>query len=459
MNRYLEELLKALRPAFSRRAAFEWFVIVVAGLLLRGEHYGVSSLVRALLLDPASYPCLLHFFHSTAWSTETLLASWRKWLMREGLAYRLNGRIVLVGDHTKIPKDGRKMPAVTTMHQESETGSKPSYFRGHNWGCLGLLINAGRQFFAAPLWAEIHRDSPVDSQTTYLVRVAGRLAREMRQPAILVLDAFFAARSVFEVAASEGGLLHILTRAKKNVVAYLPPLQPQQKKRGRPKKYGEKLKLQTLFDAWKERFETGQAEVYGRTEMVGHLTLDLLWQPTKNLVRFFLIETSRGRIILMTSDLEMEATAALHLYCRRVTIETLFDVLKNLLGGMGYHFWSQYLRPSSRRPKKNAAEPVSSQPEKTARTLAAIENFLAVQLVVAGVLQLLACRFGSEIQARSRCWLRTPCGEIPSLFVTRHALASLLRRNFRNIANDLITQLIRKKQKEGRKAGNSQEVA
>jgi hypothetical protein len=82
-----------------------------------------------------------------------------------------------------------------------------------------------------------------------------------------------------------------------------------------------------------------------------------------------------------------------------------------------------------------------------------------VQLVVAGVLQLLACRFGSEIQARSRCWLRTPCGEIPSLFVTRHALASLLRRNFRNIANDLITQLIRKKQKEGRKAGNSQEVA
>jgi len=31
------------------------------------------------------------------------------------------------------------MPGVTTLHQDSETSSKPSFFRGHHWGCLSLL--------------------------------------------------------------------------------------------------------------------------------------------------------------------------------------------------------------------------------------------------------------------------------------------------------------------------------
>ena len=50
------------------------------------------------------------------------------------------GRAVLLGDHTCVAKDGRKMPCVVSMHQHSETQSKPSYFRGHFWGAIGMLI-------------------------------------------------------------------------------------------------------------------------------------------------------------------------------------------------------------------------------------------------------------------------------------------------------------------------------
>ena len=179
-----------------------------------------------------------------------------------------------------------------------------------------------------------------------------------------------------------------------------------------------------------------------------YLTLDLIWKPAKATLRFFLIETSRGPLILMTSDLRMGAMTALDLYCHRVCIETLFDSLKNILGAMGYHFWSRYLRPASRRPSSmTATASRSSRPAKTRNTLEAIEKFLHVQMIVLGALQLLARNFAHQVHASAHCWLRTPCGNTPSEFVTRTALANIIRTHLSGSAKDLITLLILGKQK------------
>jgi hypothetical protein len=460
MIKYLESLLKAMRPAFSRQATFVWFVVVFVGFALRNDTFGVSSIVRALWLAPSCYPCLLHFFHSTAWQKDTLLQCWWQWLVREKAAYLVGERIVLVGDHTKTPKDGRRMPQVSTLYQDSETASKPTFFRGHHWACIGLLVAAGRKFFATGLWAEIHHDSLQDSRTTRIVKVAGRIAEAMGAPAILVLDAFFAVGPVFQIAAQQSGLVHILTRAKKNIVAYEQPHRPRKPRRGRPRKYGKKLTLMELFDTRSGRFKTADTVVYHRPEKVCYLTLDLLWRPLGKKLRFFLIESSRGRIILMTSDFTLKPLIALDLYCRRTTIECLFNSLKNILGGMRYHFWSRYLKPTSRRPiKMNAPKRVSSMPVKTRNTFAAIEKFLLIQLIVLGTFQLLSRRFGLKIAAKSRCWLRTPCGETPSEFVTRNALSNIIRANLFGFGKDWITQSILRKQKVGDNTGHSLRVA
>jgi len=52
MFKYLENFLRTMRPAFSRKATFVWFVIVFVGFLLRNDTFGVSSIVRALSLIP-----------------------------------------------------------------------------------------------------------------------------------------------------------------------------------------------------------------------------------------------------------------------------------------------------------------------------------------------------------------------------------------------------------------------
>jgi len=448
MMSYVQALLQALRPAFSRQATFAWFVVAFAGFVTRYDVYGVSSIVRALGLAPSLYPCLLNLFHSSAWSLENLRIYWWQWLHKQPVIEYVADRIVLVGDHTKQPKEARKMPEVSTMHQDSETSSKPTFFRGHHWACLGLLGQAAHKRFALPMWAEIHPEASQDSRATRLVQVAGQISGHLKTPAFLVLDAFFAVGSVFRSAATFGDRLHILTRAKKNVVAFKPPPLPRKHQRGRHRTYGRKLKLMSLFDACSPAFLKTEAIVYQKKEIIRYLTLDLIWKPISGRLRFFLIETSRGRIILMTSDFNLDALTALQLYCRRISIETLFDSLKNLLGGLAYHFWSKYLEPVSRRPSRNSTlTSKSSRPEKTKNTLEAIEKFLSLQLIVLGTLQLLAANFGSEITQQANCWLRTPCGDIPSAFVTRTALANLIRTNIRILAKNWITQLIFAKQK------------
>ena len=470
----LKRFLTHMESAFSRRATHGWFVVVFVGFLVRRDTFGVSSIVRALMLTPESYTCLLHFFHSTAWTVEGLMTTWWEWLAGRDVAYRLGGRLVLVGDHTKTPKDGRKIPAVTTLHQDSETSAKPTFFRGHHWGCIGLLVQAGDKFFAIPLWANIQEglrgidntDEAKQPKTIRIVHMAQQTARAMGEQAFLVLDAYFAVGPVFQAAAekcrSDDPLVHVLTRAKKNVVAYLTAPVPKKRKKGRPGKYGKKLKLMKPFDSKAKayKFQTAQAAVYNRRERVRYLTLDLLWKPTKGMLCFILVESSRGRMILISSDLKLDSVAAIELYCRRVTIETLFDTLKNTLGAMGYHFWSQYLDPASRRPKKNdTTRRRSEDMDKTRNTLVAIEKFVNVQLLALGTLQLIAKKYPAQVKAKANCWLRTVNANTPSEFVTRIALSKIIKTNLYGFGKDWISQIIRLKQNGPSRKGLYEDAA
>ena len=451
MLTYLEGLFTFFRPAFKRQAAFAWFIIVVIGFIIRQDTFGVSSIIRALALLPGTYPQLLHFFHSSAYSCFSILELWWKWLKIERIGEVLNGRLIFIGDHTKNVKDGRKIPSVITLHQDSETGSKPQFFRGHLWGSLCMVVKQAQKCLFLPLWAEIHpKDNKQESRTTRIINQAYAIACQFAQPIYLVLDAFFATGPVFLTARALNGFIHILTRAKKNIVAYeIPNTKRKKGKRGPNRKYGRKLKLVKLFDhPGTYCFQSVKTAIYNTTESVKYLILDLIWKPVAGQLRFILIESSYGRIILMTSDMNLTASHAIYIYCCRSKIETFFDVLKNLFGGLKYHFWSKYLKPSSRRPVKNQKNnPISSNPEKTQNTLRAIEKFVVIQIISIGIIRLFTIKFPKQMCKEADCWLRTPCGEIPSPFIVRLALINLIKTKLFTFAKNWIMQIILSKRK------------
>ena len=257
MDEKIFDILENFRPCFSRVASYQWFLVIMIGLVVRGDHYGVSSIVRWLSLTPGCYWTMLHFFHSTGWTLEGLLWCWWSYCFQDPLCLKVQGRSVMIGDHTNQPKDGRKMPGVTTIHQDSETSSKPSYFRGHVWGFVALVVESAQKYFALPLWGELNMEernkNNSQSMGTRLVYNAIRIAEQMNCPSYLVLDAYFAIGPVFLAAAGVYSIaakvpwVHIITRAKKSAVAYLDPLPKPPGKRGPQNKYGKKIKLIDLL--------------------------------------------------------------------------------------------------------------------------------------------------------------------------------------------------------------------
>ena len=116
--------------------------------------------------------------------------------------------------------------------------------------------------------------------------MAQRAAYVMGQHAYLVLDAYFSVGPVFLAAAAarlgeDGPLIHILTRAKKNIVAYLPAPPKDPHTRGKQALYGEKLKLYDLFERWADRFTSTTALVYGQSVTVRYLTTICCGSPSR----------------------------------------------------------------------------------------------------------------------------------------------------------------------------------
>ncbi len=87
-------------------------------------------------------------------------------------------------------------------------------------------------------------------------------------------------------------LLTLVIRAKKNCVAYFEAKVPEKKLRGRPRKYGEKIKVSELFD-YQDWFEKVECTIYGRVEMASIAVVDLLWKPAGGLIRFALAVNER----------------------------------------------------------------------------------------------------------------------------------------------------------------------
>ena len=150
------QALRLLRPAFSRNLTFLWFATITAAFTVRGDLLGVTSLVRALKLNPRYYERLLGCFHSKAIKLDTLCSLWTRVVLRLFASpVRINNRLVLVGDGIKVAKRGKKMPGVKLLHQVSDS-NKPEYIMGHSLQSVCILMNAASSVFAVPFSSHIH---------------------------------------------------------------------------------------------------------------------------------------------------------------------------------------------------------------------------------------------------------------------------------------------------------------
>ncbi len=448
MFKYLCDALKFFRSIFSRYSTWILFCMVILGFIGATEMTGVTSFCRYWGVGKTIYEALLNFFRASSWSIPALLTQWGTFVLLQDVAVEVGGRLVILGDHTHVTKDGRRMPGVVSLRQQSETQSKPSYFRGHCWAVTGLVVGSMAAPYCLPLalciqLGMIHIGQTQESKSkkrtetmgTKVVLMALEFAIKHHVFCLLVLDAFFPSGAVFNLAAStwcietQQPLLTLIVRAKKNCVAYHEP--GEYKGSGRPPKYGDKVTLMESFDS-PHLFHKVTCMIYGKQETIDMAIFDLLWKPTGGLIRFVLARTSLGPIVLMCSDLKQDPVAAIELYCIRIRIEIMIDLLKNLIGVFSYRFWSKKMPIHSRKPKKNKLlKPVPDYCLDTVkRCWDAYERFVMLGSISLGLLTLIAVKYKDAIWDQYDGYLRTRSREWPSERTVRYVIARHILKNF-----------------------------
>ena len=441
----LYQSLHHFKSEFSRQQAWLLFCAIILSFLAATEMGGVTSMCRYWLSDERGYHRLLHFFRAGSYHPERLRASWHRWVLSHAPLVEVAGRSVVLGDHTHVVKDGGRMPGVVSLRETSETQSKPDYFRGQCWGAVGLLVGSLSACFCLPLSLQIHQgfrhlgeedaNDPALKLGTRVVQMALSFALGNGRPVWLVLDAFFATASVFRLARSvwsvalQQPLVQVITRAKKNYVAYFPAPPKPSGRRGRQRQYGMKLVLWEAFDH-ADFFHDVTLCIYGKEEPVRLMSHTLWWKPLGQPLQFVWAVTSRGPILLMCSDLALDAETILTLYCRRTRIETLFNALKNTMGAFRFHFWSRYLPRHSRRPTANR-HLKAPQPQHLPTVVAcwqAMETFVLCACIATGLLQLFSLQYHQGLWKQQVLYLRTRSRELPSENTVRQILAPLLAR-------------------------------
>lgn len=427
MLNFIENSLDTFRNCFSRKATYNWFVVVILGLMTRLDFLGVTSIIRGLSLDPNKYESLLHFFRSDAFTLNLLKQAWHHLIYKDDRLYKLNGKPLLLGDGTKHPKEGRHMPGVKKLFQESENSSKPAYIFGHMYGGVAAVIHRQNHYFAIPLdlniqdglaetslWKQGGRTRS-DSHVVQMIRNGCEAALSLG-PSYMSLDRYFLtvpALAELDRLNQDKTLLQIITRAKTSCTAYeLPPVSGVPH-RGRPRKKGDSVKLNTLFESRASEFFKAEVLMYGKKEKVEYLCLDLLWGvKLYKKIRFVLVKSNRGKCILVSTDLTLDPVLVIEAYAHRFKIERMFRELKQQVGAFSYHFWTKAMPKLEKYKKKKDKSELSCVGKEEAKTrilktIEATERFVLCAAIAMGLAQMMALTPAFAETVRIHRYLRT----------------------------------------------------
>lgn len=419
-------LVEQLRPACTRTRTFCWLAVTLAALSVRSDlQGGVSSCVRALGLQSRTYLRLLAFFHSSALCPDHLARVWTALVLRvHPGVHRVNGFLVVLADGLKKAKCGRKMPGVKSLHQVSDQNTKPEFIMGHSCQALALLCRVAGSFQAVPLCARIHEGlvfSNRDRRTLLDKLLLLLQSLRLPEPVLLVADAYYACGKIVRGLIAQGG--HLISRLKKNATAYeLPPVVAKPR-RGRPRRYGQKIKLVGLFAGPLLSMPSPAYDEHGI--ILQYCVRDLLWRPVGALVRIVaVIHPVRGRILLLSTNLTFSAEQIIATYSLRFKIELTFKHALHLIGAWSYRFWMRAMIPLRRGSGDQFLHRRSdSYRHAIRRKLTAYHRYLQVALVAQGLMLCLSALAPKLVWAHFGSWLRTVRQPgAPSEFVVAAAL-------------------------------------
>ena len=241
---------------------------------------------------------------------------------------------VYVYDETKALKTGKTQWGLhffRNLSYQKRRVNHSKFHYGHEFGALGLLCRTATDWHLFPVWVKLIVPQTLrDKSGAVLKRICSKIL-----PGLIIFDRGFARRKVFTMMLSFGH--HILCRAKSNAVFYRLPKHPKRPKRGRPRKYGDRLDIR--------RLRYNEVDIEGKSYSITSKVVRTRMCDAE--VRLVVLR-SRPKVskpyryfCVFTTDLTLEISKIITYYRKRWQIETAFRDAKQHFGFDAYRLKSR----------------------------------------------------------------------------------------------------------------------
>lgn len=337
------QLLENFRPLM-RVEVFETFTLLITGLLVGDAKHGT---VRSSVFAPANYqPARISdFFTTHRVSPQKLMAKLTELVLRLRYGRALPERLFWIADSTHTEKPfAEKIASLGLFHRSKRVIGRAKHLKGHCYVCAAHLyqyLDARGQMS----WASVLCGALLYVKGRSIPTLVGALAAQLRLPEgirhVWIVDRGIISRPLLR--ALEAISQFALGRVKTNQVVYFAPR--RQPKKGRKRIYGQKCRVDQLLRRFPDRLrkQRGDLHVQGKERKIKIYDAEVLLRGVHG------GRALRARVIivivpglkklkpwyLVTTDLELEAIAAVRAYAGRAQVEINFDEAKEL--GLGHY--------------------------------------------------------------------------------------------------------------------------
>ena len=351
----LKDILSPLQEQFSNTSQGQkrkvWFAYTLLAVVIPFTSSITSNLLRALRtligLDIESQ----RFYTFMASST----LPWRSlWRTMWGLIPTpdTDGRIIVALDDSINPKSGKKIFACGNFHDHASKCNQAAYPWAQCIVAIGLLKKVQSRWACLPLdfrfyimKKDILAQSVNVKQKGKVVPFKSKMAqaadmiKEVRvyyqKTVLVVTDSWFGNNGLWSpLEKGAGGTFHLLSRMRSNMMLYdLAPVAAGNKKRGRPRLYGDRLGSVDKCAAKRRAMAKNYTVfLYGKEREVKAYSHLVMSKKLKCPVRVVWVYRKTRYVALMTTDLTLSVEQIIEYYGARWKIESGFKEIKQEIG-------------------------------------------------------------------------------------------------------------------------------
>jgi len=258
------------------------------------------------------------------------------------------GRIMVALDDTTYGKSGKNIAGCATHFDHAAKKNSAKWIFGHCRVVAGILIFAHGRWMCLPFAQQLFQPLPKNvkdsrklSYAQWLKTKSGigatlvaKMAKLFNKSVLIVCDSWFGTKPLLEEArrASET-TIHLLTRLRVNSILFAFPI-ADSGRRGRPRKYGKKLKVKTLAAQLKVSAMTRKIHLYGKLRDCTFAETICMSKALQCKIKVVFIYRKNSVFPLLSTDLDMSAEEMIEYYSARWKIESGFKEIKHEIAAL-----------------------------------------------------------------------------------------------------------------------------